>query len=299
MRASQDEVAAGLSEARQRRNRRIGMGVLLATISGTFVAAGVLYYLRHPRGSFIESWNWYVSLALGLLATGGLSVYFFLFSSELPREIHRGVNELVVQLRSTLQGYDAVTQRIVDVCGSATSYYYAATLMPLIGAIGPSHFYEAYRRALLDKINAGVAVQLVFLDDEPRHAFMQNALKDPELARDRVELVDKFIESYLGPRAVDPEFSERLLFRTSAFVPYQICIADGERAVLYFGGTIDLTRAASVRAFYTEDRALIEVLGMGFEELRRSGVPRFEPHTPSVIGQILEHEEGGGEGCDG
>jgi len=269
------------------------MALLMCVITACFLAAGIWFYVDEPNGSFIANWNWYVSLFLGLLATGGLSLYFFLVSAEVPQQIHQGVSELVEQLRSTLQGYDAVTARIVDVCESAHGYYYAATLMPLVGAVGADRFYQAYRRALVDNINAGLSVQLVFLADQPLHGYMRSCLKDEALVNQRIELVGNFIDSSLRPHAQDPEFADRLLCLESDFIPYQICIADGERAVLYFGNALDLTRAGSVRAFYTEDRGMIEVLGMGFEEMRRHGTPRFDAaRGASVISQVLEADSG-------
>lgn len=258
--------------------RRLAVGLVVAALVSAFAAAGIIYNGEHPEGAFLVAWNWYVALGLGLLATGALSLLFYFMSSELPSEIQDQVSKLLRQLQSPIAGYAQVTNHIIEVCESAHSHYFSATLMPLVGAVGDADFYQRYRQALVDKINSpACCVDLVFLDDTPLEQFMRNVIDNAEYgasridADDRVALVKNFIARQLIPWMHDDEYKLRL--RRTGFIPYQVCIADGARAVLYFGQTLQLERESTVRAFYTEDRAVIEVLNMGFEQMREAAQP--------------------------
>ncbi len=259
----------------EKHGRRIAIAGFLVTLAGAYVGAGIWYWIYSPSGHFIAIWNWWVALGIGLLATGGLSLYFYVVSQDIPGAIKDRVDTLVEQLQCPIKGYHEVTNHIIDVCESAQSYYFAATLMPLIGAIGESHYYKRYRQALVKNIMEGCKVELVFLEQHPLEAFMTAALKDDELAKNRIEMVTTFAESQLEVMADNLEYRESFgLWRTD-FIPYQVCIADGARAVLYFGKAVDLKQDSSVRAFYTEDRAVVEVLSMGFEQVREAARDRL------------------------
>lgn len=255
--------------------RRIAIGAFLVLLFGTYIGAGLWYRSDSPAGSFIAVWNWWVALGIGLLATGGLSLYFYVVSQDIPGAIKDQVDTLVEQLQCPIKGYHEVTNHIIEVCESAQSYYFAATLMPLIGAIGEPHYYKRYRQALVQNIMEGCKVELVFLEQSPLEAFMAEALKDDELAKNRITLVTSFADEQLEVMTQNLEYRESFgLWRTD-FIPYQVCIADGARAVLYFGKSVDLKQDSSVRAFYTEDRSVVEVLSMGFEQVREAARERL------------------------
>jgi hypothetical protein len=264
-----EEVPASLSDPPLRRYRReIAVAGVVTVLLGGYVASGFIYATENPQGEFFIAWNWYVALGLGLLATGGLSLYFYVVSQDIPNEIKHRVDVLVEQLQCPINGYNNVTNHIIEVCDSARSHYYAATLMPLIGAIGDSQYYKRYRKALTEKINDGLKVELVFLEAEPLQEFMSGALSGLPIAGERIELVRMFADEQLPMWAKSDEYHESFAMWRTDFIPYQVCIADGARAVLYFGKAVDLKQASSVRAFYTEDKSVIEVLSMGFEQVR-------------------------------
>ena len=264
-----DGVPVSLDDSFWKHHRReIAVAGVLSILVGGYVVSGLIYANENPQGKFLAAWNWYVALGLGLLATGGLSLYFYVVSQDIPNAIRHRVDVLVEQLQCPINGYNDVTNHIVEVCESARSHYYAATLMPLIGAIGDSQYYKRYRKALTEKINDGLKVELVFLEADRLKEFMSDALKGLPIADERIELVRMFADEQLPMWAKSDEYHESFAMWRTGFIPYQVCIADGARAVLYFGKAVDLKQASSVRAFYTEDKSVIEVLSMGFEQVR-------------------------------
>lgn len=255
--------------------RRIAIVLFVVALVGAFAVAGVVYGSENPHGRFLAVWNWYVALGLSLLATGGLSLLFYIVSAELPNDIKRQVHALIRQLQSPIKGYADVTNHIIEVCESAESHYYAATLMPLIGAVADDEFYQRYRQALVQKINkTGCCVELVFLTDDPLEQFMLHVIEHAEYGAKRIDgtervgMVKDFIDNLLTSMMRTDEY--KLLLKRTNFIPYQVCIADGAKAVLYFGQSLQMEKESSVRAFYTEDRAVIEVLNMGFESMKES-----------------------------
>jgi hypothetical protein len=247
-----------------------GIVLLLAAI----IVSAVRFAQELPRGSgfTVQDWSWLIALGVELGAAAIVSLYFYRLGSALPTRIHDELHRLAEGLQSTLLGYDEVTKKIISVCDSAQHSYCAATLMPVIGAVGQEDDYLTYKSTLLHKIHSGLTVELVFLDDEPLQDFMEHALLgrgDPDRDR-RIAMVNDFVHRQLPPCATDPDLAGLFTYHRVDSLPYQICIADGQRAVLYFASAQGMAEREEIRGLYTENRAVIDVLRSGFRQMQQA-----------------------------
>ena len=232
-------------------------GVIVAS----FLALGV-YFWATRRDVIFEDWTWFLTTAIGLAASVVLGVLFYQATNRLPIQISRQLIELDENLQSPLTGYETVTRRIIEVCESAEHYYLAATRMPIIGAISDGPYKQQYQTALTSKILARVRTELVCLDDDPLYEFVRTGSPQGFQVRDAESIVREFLEQQL-PSYVR-QVGTKVSLGRAPFMPIQIAIADGNRAILYFSPRRDLTKDSDIRGFYTTNRDIISALIVGF-----------------------------------
>lgn len=260
----------------------ISFGIILASL---FAIAA--YYGVTRKTALLENWFWFITTVVGLAATGVLSILFYQASKRLPTQIGFELIELIENLQMPLTGYEAVTRKIIEVCESAEYYYLAATRMPLIGAISDGPYCQQYQTALTAKILARVRTELVCLDDEPLYEFVRTGSPQgfavPAAETNIREFLEQQLPSYVRQVGVKVELCR------APFMPIQVAVADGSRAILYFSPRRDLTRDSDIRGFYTTNRDIIAALMVGFFYIQRES--RVERTTLDGESKEPQHRE--------
>jgi hypothetical protein len=237
-----------------------------------FLILATYFGFTRRTGKF-EDWLWFTTTALGLAGSVALGLLFFQASNELPFQISRQLLDLDETLQSPLTGYETVTRRIIEVCESAEHYYLAATRMPLIGAISDGPYCQQYQTALTSKILARVRTELVCLEDGPLYEFVRTGAPQGFKIKDAESVIREFLEQQL-PSYVRQSGTKLILGR-SAFMPIQMAIADGNKAILYFSPRRDLTQDSDIRGFYTTNRDIISALIVGFYYIQHESRQEF------------------------
>jgi hypothetical protein len=246
-----------------------------------FVWVGAYYWFTH-RTTRLDDWLWFITTAIGLAASIVLGWLFYEASGKLPEQISKQMVELVQNLQSPLTGYEAVTRKIIEVCESAEHYYLAATRMPLIGAISDGPYCQQYQTALTSKILARVRTELVCLDDEPLYEFVRTGAPQGFVVQNAETIIREFLEQQL-PSYVR-QTGTKVELRRMPFMPIQIAIADGTRAILYFSPSRRLTQESDIRGFYTTNRDIISAMMVGFFYIQSEARTEFSTFGNEVGG---------------
>ena len=218
----------------------------------------------------LQSWSWFFSTVIKVCLSIFVSVLLYVMSSKLPKDILTKTMAYSDKLREPLYGYDTVTKAIIEVINKTTHTYHSATLTPTIGLIKSLELHQEYTSKLLHLIQSRTNIKMLCLDDLGMKGYFENikASYSTWNDSDRLwEITKQFIDYQLLPSSLDDDYYRHFSLAGVSSLPFQLCISDNERAVIYFTSPSSLKAGHQIVGFYTEDRAIVSILETAFSNL--------------------------------